>query len=264
MTGFIGTVNISATGAPLSGDPVASEAFTAGVLAAQSLMFTNAGSSIVLTVTGSGKTGTSNAFTVKAVPVSISPPVITNTLVSGQTFVGQATSTSGTVIWDFGDGTPQVTTASGAIVTHTYAQPGAYTVTITPAGGASATYTVFDAFPTTANPPNGLRPGATLPPGTTGIIIGSAGLRTKTGSSAKIACDYIHPAKTSISGAVGTLAFPASMQQAQLKSQTGTLMLGSGATKQTFMFTLDKNGKGKSSSLPTFQVNLKKKKSCSG
>ena len=69
VPGFTGTVSISATGAALSGDPVTSGAFTAGILTGQSLKFTGAGNSVTLTAVGGGVAGISNTFVVLPVPV---------------------------------------------------------------------------------------------------------------------------------------------------------------------------------------------------
>src|SRR2546422_1410124 len=61
-TDFTGTATLTSTGA-LAGAPVTTAAFTAGVLDPQSVTLTNTGS-FTITAANSGKTGTSNAFTV--------------------------------------------------------------------------------------------------------------------------------------------------------------------------------------------------------
>ena len=253
VTGFTGTVSITAANATLSGAPVTSGAFTAGVLASQSLMFTSAGSGVKLTAASGGKTGTSNAFTVNAQPTFTSPPVVTpNPIIAGQTLHGQASATSGTVTWDFGDGVQQ-TTQGGATVTHTYGQPGIYTLTVTPLGGNPVTYQVFVSFGLAATAPLGT---ATPPAGATGIIVGSSGLLPK-GGSGKLICNYTKPLNSSFTAKVGYVSFPWTVQQAQLTNQAGVLTLGSGTTALTFPFTLDKHGKGKAGGLSALMITVK-------
>jgi hypothetical protein len=62
-TSFVGTVQITSN-ATLTGTPVTSATFTAGVLSSQSVTITSAQGGTTLTATASGKTGTSNTFTV--------------------------------------------------------------------------------------------------------------------------------------------------------------------------------------------------------
>ncbi len=66
VAGFTGTVALSSTGA-LTGAPMTSGAFVAGILTTQAVTFTNTGSfTITATKIGSGETGTSTPFTVNA------------------------------------------------------------------------------------------------------------------------------------------------------------------------------------------------------
>ncbi len=64
VTSFVSTATLTSTGA-LTGSPVTSGSFVAGVLDPQNVTITNTGS-FTITATASGKTGTSNAFTVNA------------------------------------------------------------------------------------------------------------------------------------------------------------------------------------------------------
>lgn len=62
---FTGTVQITSN-ATLTGSPLTSGSFTAGVLSSQSVTITSAQAGTTLTVSGLGKLGTSNGFTVNA------------------------------------------------------------------------------------------------------------------------------------------------------------------------------------------------------
>lgn len=64
VTSFTSAVSLTSTGT-LTGSPVTSGAFTAGVLDPQSVTITNTGS-FTITATGSAKTGISNSFTVNS------------------------------------------------------------------------------------------------------------------------------------------------------------------------------------------------------
>src|SRR6202040_3363865 len=65
VTSFTSTVTLTSNGT-LTGSPLTSGSFTAGVLDPQSVTITSTGAAVTITATGSGKTGTSNGFTVNA------------------------------------------------------------------------------------------------------------------------------------------------------------------------------------------------------
>jgi PKD repeat protein len=193
-----------------------------------------------------------------------SQPVLgPNPAIAGQTIIGYAAASAlvgmPTVTWDFGDGI----TATGTNVSHAYAQSGIYTVTVTaisPQGlSTSVTEQIFVGMAITGIGGEGGAGGGAAPPGVTGILIGGGtGLGPNKGGSGKVICNYVRPGKSSVAGSVGALKFPAALQQADLTGQPGILILGTGATEQTFLFTLNKTGRGKATSLPAIEVNLKK------
>ena len=191
---------------------------------------------------------------------SSTPTIVPVPVVMGQPLTCTAGTTgTATITWNFGDGTQ----TTGASVTHTYTLPGIFTVTVTassPEGLPTVYQTeVFVGMALVGTAPTGVTGGAALPPGATGILVGGAGIGSELGGTGKIICNYAHKERTGISGSVGGIGFPATLQQAQLAGQPGILTLGRGATAQTFVFTLGKTGRGKATSLPGIEVNLKKK-----
>jgi autotransporter-associated beta strand protein len=198
-------------------------------------------------------------ITVTALPTFQSEPVLTPAaVVAGQPVLMQASADTPDIAWDFGDGTG----AAGAGATHVYTQPGIYTVTVTAtsAQGAASVYTtqLFVGLPATGDSPTGTVGGAALPPGASGLLVGSGGIGTKQGGSCKMTVNYAKRERSAISGSVGTIALPAGLQQAALMDQQLILTLGSGATTQTFTCVLNKSGRGKGVSLQSAQFSVKK------
>jgi len=188
-------------------------------------------------------------------PLFQSTPVISpNPLLAGQigTFTANATVVSGmaAIAWDFGDGTTTV----GANVTHIYAQPGLYTVTVTatsPQGlTATTTETVFVAFTISGNT-------GALPPGSTGVILNASTGGPSGLGGGKIFVDYVKRDKTWVAGNLNSINFPPALTTTTLFGQSGNLTLGSGALAQTYVFTINKSGKG-ATGLPIMKIDLKK------
>ncbi|MEI6606292.1 MAG: glycine-rich domain-containing protein [Verrucomicrobiota bacterium] len=149
VTGFTGTLDLTETGGGAGGTvtPAQSSAFTAGVLADQSVALSKAGSNVTITVTdhaGTGKTGASGSFT-----VSLGASSVAVTGSTSFTYTGSAQ----------GPATASVTGSTGA-VTYSYVgsgygpsatkptSAGSYTVSATVAAdtnhnGASSTAIAF-------------------------------------------------------------------------------------------------------------------------
>ncbi|HLX64812.1 MAG TPA: Ig-like domain-containing protein [Planctomycetota bacterium] len=188
-------------------------------------------------------------------PVFNSPPVIspdpalTGTVVSFSASANVVNGTA-TITWDFGDGN----TATGADVTHTYTQSGLLTVTTvaTSPEGLSVSYSqlLIVGVGLGSGPP-----GSTVP-GVFGIVVGGSGVVT--GVKATLAVNYVNKAKTTFTATVGGFKFPTNLNQGSLVGQVGILTLGQGALAQQFVFTLDRNGRGKATGLPAVQLSLTK------
>jgi VCBS repeat-containing protein len=221
---------------------VGTDAFT---FTASDGLLTSAAATVTLIVTGP--------------PSFDSPPVITpEPVVAGQPVLAQASAGQSTVTWNFGDGTAP---ATGTSVSHIFAQPGIYTVTVTATTAAGAPTStqlqVFVGLPLGGSSPTGTSGGAGLPQGASGIVVGSGSSADGTG---KVVCNYLRRERTLVYGALTGISFPTGLTQAQLAGQTGVLTLGRGATAQTFMFTLSSAGRGRATSLPMLEVSLKKQR----
>lgn len=73
-----------------------------------------------------------SSFTASPNPGCINIPVVfTNNTTPGCYITGSSTITASSFVWDFGDGSPVVTTSSTAPQSHTYTTVGTYTVTLT-------------------------------------------------------------------------------------------------------------------------------------
>jgi PKD repeat protein len=107
----------------------------------------------VLNVDVQGNAAANGAAIIEAAQiqlVSYDPPVAAFTAAPTNAFLNQTVTftntTAGNVtnaVWNFGDGTPNVTNSSNANVTHSYAAPGTYTVSlvVSGAGGGPSTVT---------------------------------------------------------------------------------------------------------------------------
>jgi len=184
--------------------------------------------------------------------VTIQPsPALAGLPITG-TATGAAQNGAPTYDWNWGDGT----SATGPNVSKTYPIPGQYTITLTvtsPDGVATVqTFPIFVSFSAGggAEPPP-------IDPTTGGLLIGKA---SKFGTGA-VSMKFTQRTKTSFSAKLKNLTFPEAMTQASLTGKTGTIIIGSSTTvnKPTFVFDLNKSGKGKATGVGTIQVNVKKK-----
>jgi len=200
------------------------------------------------------------SVTVKPAPLILSGPTLTpNPCVVGQVVVATAATDNGTISWNWGDGTTSV--GSGA--SHTFANPGSYTVTLiilSPDGlNTVATTTLFVSVGLVGDGGGGGGGGAT-PPGVTGILVGGAGAGAAQGGSGKISCNYVRREKTYYQGSIASLNLPSTLKQETLFNMPGTLTIGTGTAMGTFRFSLDKRGRGKSTGLPKVEFNVAKKR----
>ena len=204
-------------------------------------------------------TSTPGTITITVTPApsfGSTPTVSPDTAVVGQLLVFTAgTVGTSTIVWDFGDGV----TANGGSATHTYTVPGIYTasVTATSPQGVKTTFivSIFVGLDTTT----GSSAGATIP-GVTGILVGGVGQQKAQGGTGKMVCNFSKRDRTWVSGSVGQIAFPSGVTLSTLNGANSMLTLGKGSLAQTFYFTVDKRGRGKATSLPKFQIDLKKKR----
>ena len=78
------------------------------------------------------------------------------------------------------------------------------------------------------------------------------------GSKATLKVNYVARDKTALFVLVNGIAFPSSLNLGSLAGQTGQLTLGTGPSALQYIFTLDKNGKGKATGLPLIALNIAK------
>ncbi|WP_255343896.1 PKD domain-containing protein [Methylibium sp. T29-B] len=118
---------------------------------------------------GNGASDTT-AFAWTVIPVQpVINPVLAPPVVAGGTATFNVTSNMGAGVqyrWDFGDGTPETAYSTAATVTHLYAAPGLYTVTVTAlsTSGAVKTLSFTQAI-------YGAISGATRPSGSTNVVV---------------------------------------------------------------------------------------------
>ncbi|WP_165349641.1 discoidin domain-containing protein [Methylibium sp. Pch-M] len=124
------------------------------------------------TVTAQDGNGASDttAFAWTVIPVQpVINPVLAPPVVAGGTATFNVTSNMGAGVqyrWDFGDGTPETAYSTAATVTHLYAAPGLYTVTVTAlsTSGAVKTLSFTQAI-------YGAISGSTRPSGSTNVVV---------------------------------------------------------------------------------------------
>lgn len=181
-----------------------------------------------------------------------------NPVFAGQPVAGFSPVTGVSTTWNWGDGSPLST---GASASHTFAQTGVYTVSVTVTDSLSGLSTVETAlvFVSASLEGSGTGGGAT-PPGTVGILVGGTGATVAQGGKGKISCNYVRRDKTTYSGQLGSLAIPTSVTQASLANVPSTLTIGTGANASVFRFDLNAKGKGKATGLPAIEFSVKKKR----
>jgi len=207
---------------------------------------------------------TSNAtvsILVIAPPKFTSAPTLTpNPALAGQIIQGTAGFQSGTITWNWGDGSPLDTSAN---VSHTFQTPGIYTVVATltsPEGVQSVSQTQIFIGLADGSGAGGGGGGAT-PPGVNGILVGAGGAGKLQGGSGKLTVSYTRREKTTFAGSLGLLSLPTTLTQTALTGASGNLVVGTGvgATAAPFPFTLSKTGKAKAPGI-SFELSVKKKR----
>jgi hypothetical protein len=183
--------------------------------------------------------------------VLLSPnPASSGQTVDGSVDVSTTSGVSTTIVWDYGDGT----TGTGATVQHAWAQQGIFTVTVTATGS--------DGVATSAQLPIliSLTAGdvsAGGGDGQGGILIGADGPSSKLGK-ASVKIDFTHRDKTSLTCTINALNFPKGTNLSDFQQLPGILTFGSGSNQQIYEFFLDKNGRGKATSIPKISISTKK------
>lgn len=211
-----------------------------------------------------GQTSTATvSINVIAPPKFTSAPTLTpNPALAGQIIQGTAGFQSGTITWNWGDGSPLDTSAN---VSHIFQTPGIYTVVATltsPEGVQTVNQTqIFIGIPDGSGSGGGGGGGAT-PPGVNGILVGVGGAGKLQGGSGKLAVNYTRREKTTFSGSLGQLSLPTTLTQTALTGASGNLVVGTGvgAPAAQFPFTLGKTGKAKAAGLTSFELSVKKKR----
>ncbi|HYG76907.1 MAG TPA: IPT/TIG domain-containing protein [Planctomycetota bacterium] len=209
--------------------------------------------SFTFTVSDGTLTSAAATVTITVTPApnfSGTPTITPDTALAGQTVLFSAgTSGASTFVWNFGDGTQ----GTGPNVQHIYTQPGIYVVTVTATSPEGVTSTQQVEVFVGMNLSSGSQGNAALPPGATGILVNNT-----VGGSGKLKCNFIHRNRSTASGTLAGIKFPATLTQTALAGKAGILTLGKGPLAQSFVFSLDARGKGKATSLPKIEVNLLK------